>query len=85
MFIEKLYQLLILYFLQDKFVMTKMYQSEIVLESLKIGFSGLDSVHIPRLYECPHPDFPQERELPAEIVALAATTVCNCAILAQLY
>ncbi|KJA13119.1 hypothetical protein HYPSUDRAFT_209813 [Hypholoma sublateritium FD-334 SS-4] len=57
----------------DKFIMTKMYQSEIVLESLKIGFSGLDSIHIPKMYECPHPDFPQERELPPEIVALAAT------------
>lgn len=55
-----------------------MYQSEIVLESLKIGFGGLDSIHIPKLYGCPHPDFPQERELPPEIISLVATTVCGC-------
>ncbi len=52
-----------------------MYQSEIVLESLKIGFGSLDAIHAPKLYECPHADFPQERELPCEIIALVATTV----------
>ena len=59
---------------------TKMFQSEIVLESLKIGFSELDFIRFVKLYSCPNPNFEQEQEIPAHMVAMAATTVC-CLIL----
>ncbi len=54
----------------------KAYQSDIIIESLKIGFSALDCIHFAKLYSCPNPSFENEREIPPEMVALAATTVC---------
>ena len=59
----------------------KMYQSEIVLESLKIGFAALDSIHLAKLYSCPDLNFEQEREIPAHMVSMAATTVCSLILL----
>lgn len=67
--------------LQDKYVTTKAYQSDIVIESLKIGFGALDSIHLAKLYSCPNPNFDKEREIPPQMVALAATTVCLLIIL----
>lgn len=46
-----------------------------ILESLKIGFSTLDAIRSASLYLCPNTDFAQERELPPQMVAVAATTV----------
>ncbi|KAF8197082.1 hypothetical protein BJ912DRAFT_1056162 [Pholiota molesta] len=59
---------------QDKFVTTKAYQSDIIVESLKIGFGRLENIRVPKLYASSHKDFEQEREIPPYMVALAATT-----------
>ena len=47
-----------------------------ILESLKIGFNSLDAIRSAGLYLCPNVDFSQEREIPPQMVAVAATTVC---------
>jgi len=60
----------------DKYLTSKLYQSDMILESLKIGFSTLDAIRSASLYLCPNTDFAQERKLPPQMVAVAATTVC---------
>ena len=53
----------------------KPYQNNIVLESLKIAFGSMTNIRDAKHYGYSHKDYCKEREVPAYMVAVAATAV----------
>jgi len=59
----------------QEYATNKPYQNNIVLESLKIAFGSMMNIRDPKHYGYSHKDYCKEREVPAYMVAVAATAV----------
>ena len=63
------------YLTWQDYATNKPYQNNIVLESLKIAFGSMMNIHDTKHYGYSHKDYCKEHEVPAYMVAVAATAV----------
>ena len=63
------------YLAWQDYATNKPYQNNIVLESLKIAFGSMMNIRDTKHYGYSHKDYCKEREVPAYMVAVAATAV----------